>query len=113
MFPPTFYVVLALAGALLALSGSRVFHFSDLAHSSFFINKILHSLATTNTQTPAASVAHYDADPGYQVQIFSRDPLIIYIRNFVRSDEIAHLLDIRYVSPHLYKRTSCWYHIAR
>jgi len=101
MLPPPFYLLLALAGALLALSGSRVLHASDLAHPSSFINKTLHSLATTNTQTPSTSVEHYGADPGYQVQIFSRDPLIIYIRNFVRSDEIAHLLDIRYVSPHL------------
>lgn len=35
-------------------------------------------------------------DQKYQVQIFSRDPLIVYIRNFVSSVEIAHLLDIRY-----------------
>lgn len=32
----------------------------------------------------------------YQVQIFSRDPLIVYIRNFVSRDDIAYLLDIRY-----------------
>ncbi|GAW16599.1 hypothetical protein ANO14919_060320 [Xylariales sp. No.14919] len=32
------------------------------------------------------------SDQNFEVQIFSRDPLIIYIRNFVSSDEIAHLL---------------------
>ncbi|KAI0187047.1 putative prolyl 4-hydroxylase alpha subunit [Xylaria flabelliformis] len=30
----------------------------------------------------------------YEVQIFSRDPLIIYIQNFVSSEEVAHLLKV-------------------
>ncbi|KAI1125134.1 putative prolyl 4-hydroxylase alpha subunit [Nemania abortiva] len=33
-------------------------------------------------------------DHEYQVQIFSRDPLIVYIRNFVSSDEIDYLLRV-------------------
>ncbi|CAI7600466.1 unnamed protein product [Penicillium viridicatum] len=32
----------------------------------------------------------------FQVQIFSRDPLITYIHNFVSQDEIDHLLNIRF-----------------
>ena len=32
----------------------------------------------------------------YQVQIFSRDPLIIFIRDFLSSDEITRLLYLRY-----------------
>ena len=38
----------------------------------------------------------------YQVQIFSRDPLILYIQNFVSSEEIAYLLRVAYgcaISP--------------
>ncbi|KAI1328865.1 putative prolyl 4-hydroxylase alpha subunit [Xylariaceae sp. FL0255] len=33
-------------------------------------------------------------EPQRQAQIFSRDPLIIYIRNFLNSVEISHLLEI-------------------
>ncbi|KAK5634808.1 hypothetical protein RRF57_010521 [Xylaria bambusicola] len=33
-------------------------------------------------------------DGRYQIQIFSRDPLILYIRDFVSSDEINHLLEV-------------------
>lgn len=34
---------------------------------------------------------------GYNVQIFSRDPLIIYIRSFLTKDEIDHVLKLRFV----------------
>lgn len=34
---------------------------------------------------------------GYEVQIFSREPLILYVHNFVSTDEIKHLLAIRQV----------------
>lgn len=37
-----------------------------------------------------------DIGTDFQVQIFSRDPLIVYIDNFVSQDEIDHLLNIRY-----------------
>lgn len=33
---------------------------------------------------------------GYKTQIFSRDPLVIYIHDFVSSQEIAHLIKLRY-----------------
>jgi hypothetical protein len=29
------------------------------------------------------------------IQIFSQDPLVLYIHNFVSQDEISHLLDAR------------------
>ncbi|KAJ5943770.1 Prolyl 4-hydroxylase alpha subunit, partial [Penicillium verrucosum] len=40
-------------------------------------------------------LGHYkDIGTDFQVQIFSRDPLIVYIDNFVSQDEIDHLLNI-------------------
>jgi hypothetical protein len=33
----------------------------------------------------------------YHVQIFSRDPLIIYIRSFLSKGEIDHVLKLRFV----------------
>ncbi|KAK5995766.1 Prolyl 4-hydroxylase subunit alpha-1 [Cladobotryum mycophilum] len=37
-----------------------------------------------------------DNKHSYDVQIFSRDPLILYIENFVTQDEIQHLLELRH-----------------
>lgn len=34
----------------------------------------------------------------YRIQIFSRDPLIIYVRSFLSKDEIDHVLKLRFVS---------------
>lgn len=33
--------------------------------------------------------------PNYEVQVFSHDPLILYIRDFLSEDEIQHLLKAR------------------
>jgi hypothetical protein len=37
-------------------------------------------------------------DPGYSVHIFSREPLVLYIENFLTAEEREHLLEIRLVA---------------
>lgn len=37
--------------------------------------------------------------PGYKVHLLTRAPLILYIENFLSSDEADHLVDIRYGVP--------------
>jgi hypothetical protein len=32
-------------------------------------------------------------DPSYSVQVFNSDPMILYIKNFLSTDEIAHIVD--------------------
>ena len=32
----------------------------------------------------------------YTAHVFNREPLVIYVENFLSQDEIAHLLDLRY-----------------
>lgn len=34
---------------------------------------------------------------GYSMHLFSREPLVVYIENFVSKEERAHLLEIRFV----------------
>jgi prolyl 4-hydroxylase len=36
-------------------------------------------------------------DHGYKTHIFHRDPLVIYIEDFVSKKEMDHIIDIRYV----------------
>ncbi|PWY96373.1 hypothetical protein BO94DRAFT_580224 [Aspergillus sclerotioniger CBS 115572] len=48
--------------------------------------------APENTSTSAAGLV--GDEPSYDVQIFSRDPLILHIRDFVSRAEINHLLKI-------------------
>jgi len=35
------------------------------------------------------------ASHGYEAQIFSRDPLVIYLKDFLSTEEVNHLLRIR------------------
>jgi hypothetical protein len=44
---------------------------------------------------PVFSTSKAPPAEGYEVQIFSREPLILYVYNFVSTDEIKHLLAIR------------------
>jgi prolyl 4-hydroxylase len=37
-------------------------------------------------------------DTQYRVHIFSREPLVIYVENFLASDEREHLLEVRYAA---------------
>lgn len=39
-----------------------------------------------------------DQNPNYQVRLFSRDPLILYVDNFLTPFEVDHLLKVRLVS---------------
>jgi hypothetical protein len=33
-------------------------------------------------------------ESGYQIQVFSQDPMILYVHDFLSKDEIAHLLKL-------------------
>ena len=35
----------------------------------------------------------------YRVHVYSREPLVLYIENFLTRDERQHLLEIRLISP--------------
>lgn len=37
-------------------------------------------------------------DVGYSVHLVSKEPLVVYIENFISKEERAHLLEIRWVS---------------
>lgn len=37
----------------------------------------------------------FPSGPNYEVQVFSQDPLILYIRDFLSEEEIQHLLEVR------------------
>lgn len=39
-----------------------------------------------------------DNDVGYSIHLVSKEPLVVYIENFISKEERAHLLDIRWVS---------------
>lgn len=74
-FPPSrpaLYYILAIAGAILAVATVL------LPWPSIFLKFV--------SQTSAIP------DHGYTAQIFSRDPLIMHIQNFISDEEIAHLL---------------------
>lgn len=84
-FSYSLYLFLAILGAILALSTDLIPGFglpTSVTRQAIGIKKLFTS-------------AHVDHQ--YQIQIFSRDPLIIYIRDFLSSEEIAHLLRERYL----------------
>ncbi|KAL1860558.1 hypothetical protein VTK73DRAFT_7285 [Phialemonium thermophilum] len=83
------YFTVALVGALLALFAGWRPQFD--ASTSVVGSWARRARPDVHTSTPST-----DAEHQYQVQIFSRDPLVIYVKNFVSSDEIAYLLAIRY-----------------
>ncbi|KAH6648220.1 hypothetical protein BKA67DRAFT_410107 [Truncatella angustata] len=56
------------------------------------ISIMLDSLATYVT-TPVAGV--YECKYEHTFEILSIDPLILYINNFLKEDEVQHLLDLK------------------
>lgn len=78
---------MAIVGAMFALFGHLLPTFST---STSALGQLVR---TQLTSTYPSSIEH--PEQSYQVQIFSRDPLVVYIRNFLSADEISYLLDIR------------------
>ena len=48
---------------------------------------------------PSMSTETYKCHQDYTVEILSFDPWVIYINNFIRAEEISHLLEISQVFP--------------
>ncbi|KAI3329927.1 putative prolyl 4-hydroxylase alpha subunit [Ustulina deusta] len=86
-FPYMLYFLIPLLGVMFTLFGPSLRNFSI---SSPAIGLITRKQIGDIGQMP--NQGHDDFK--YQVKIFSRDPLIVYIRNFVSSDEITHLLQV-------------------
>jgi len=88
-----FCATIALAGAIVALFGNLL-PGVDLSASSgaYIARRALNHIS--NVYTPALNFK----ENSYEIQIFSWNPLVIIIQNFVSSDEITHLLTLRYTS---------------
>jgi prolyl 4-hydroxylase len=82
---------LAVSGAFFAMFGHLLPGVGNLLSSS--LGQAARQQISTLFAQPSNNEVHE-----YQTQIFSRDPLIVYIRNFVSSDEIDYLLQTRYVA---------------
>ena len=86
-FSRALFILVAVAGGLFAFTGPTLPDFGTLTTAvGHAIRDGISSIYTPNLNPD---------EQQYQVQIFSRDPLIVYIRNFISSDEIAHLLQVR------------------
>ncbi|XXG96883.1 hypothetical protein Hte_003174 [Hypoxylon texense] len=89
---------MAIAGAMLALVGHLL---PDANISTSAVGQIVRN-GVASIFTPDLDVG----TPQYQVQIFSRDPLIVFIRDFLSSYEIEHLLRLsedRYQPSKVYR----------
>lgn len=83
--------VVATAGVFIAIVG----HSSDSsALSPTFAQLVSRSGGSTHLRRLELSVRSYNEQP-YSAQIFSRDPLIRYIKSFLSKDEISRLLHLR------------------
>lgn len=87
--PYALYFMIPIIGVMFTL-----FHplLPDFSTSSSAISLIIRNRIGNTDLMPN----HGHSDPKYHIQLFSRDPLIVYIRNFVSGDEITHLLQVRY-----------------
>ncbi len=91
-FLHAFYLAAAIAGAVLALFG----HSPDLGIASSVVGQTFRK-GISNTYLGRLALSKWcSGEQPYQAQIFSRDPLVIYIGSFLSEVEIAHLLRLRY-----------------
>ncbi|KAI0533015.1 putative prolyl 4-hydroxylase alpha subunit [Xylaria digitata] len=85
--PRLIYFLIPMIGVIFALFGPLL---PSLGVSSSSIVPIVRKYIGYITYAPNQGNGDFE----YKVQIFSRDPLIIYIRDFVSSEEITHLLQV-------------------
>jgi hypothetical protein len=78
----------------------------QLASLLWILGLALQVYGNKTPQAPLTDDAYTCTHPPYQVHIFSKSPLVIYITNFITTEERAHLLDITSVpnSIHTFPR---------
>jgi hypothetical protein len=82
-FSRKYYAAAAVAMAIFAILGSQV------------ISKTISTLNQGLQRWAGIITSPHPNTHAYQVQVFSRDPLVLHIESFLSSDEIAHVLQIR------------------
>jgi len=92
-FSHTFYLTAAIVGVMFAF----LCHRPNIKISTSVVPQTFRKAITITDMRSLRSPNLNHNEQQYQIQVFSRDPLVIFIRSFLNSEEIAHLLQRRYV----------------
>ncbi|KAI3322296.1 putative prolyl 4-hydroxylase alpha subunit [Xylariaceae sp. AK1471] len=98
-FSQAIFLVVATAGAIFGLLGPLTdFQISASTVSNIVRRRVVSALASLPTHSS-------NDDQPYRIQIFSRDPLVIFVESFLSREEVSHLLHLsegRYQTSKVY-----------
>jgi prolyl 4-hydroxylase len=89
---PTLYFSFVTAGLILAALGLVFPDFYDSNTGRIGLSITIPKSVRKYMSNPSHEDQHH-----YRAQVFSRDPLVIYIHDFLTAEEIDYVLEYRYV----------------